>query len=379
MEKYINGAIKEAIQKGKVLMTKIPGARELGPYFPALATTANQEIIDIIMRLEYLHTDTDFNDPANIKQKFSQFKLLSGKLSSIENVVIAAMSRKDSEDDEFMNKLVYEICGEINYPLQNPVTSCLSQKYYHIYPGYNLLCIPLLEAEFLLHIPDIYHELGHPLLQLDNPKVEPFQNNLGYFNIEISSYFNEEIKRRTLNKAASTDFDSITIWRDSWLENWSTELFCDLFATFTLGPAYLWSNLHMCTKMSWDVYRLPTFQKSSHPPGEARMRACLYALEKMGGFESVVGEIKEKWEQFKKIIIQVIPDDFSVAVPDQLLQRAVDFCLTGITQIKCELAIPKTEKKVQTLLNEAWREFWKDTENFHEWERSRIKEFRKSM
>src|ERR1700676_1487870 len=162
MKNYINGAIKEAIWKGRALMAKIPGARNLGRYFTSLATVANREIDQLITELDYLYSDPDYNDVINIREKFSRFKQLSGRLSDIENVVIAAMSRK-AQDDEYVNELVYEICREINYPLQNPVASCLSQKYYHIYPDYNLICIPLLESEFVLHIPDIYHELGHPL------------------------------------------------------------------------------------------------------------------------------------------------------------------------------------------------------------------------
>ncbi|MGN6640000.1 MAG: hypothetical protein ACTHJ8_13915 [Mucilaginibacter sp.] len=377
MHNYINGAIREAIGKGRVLMAKIPGARELGLYFTALATTANREIEQIINELDYLYNDQDYNDPRNIRQKFLRFKQLSGKLSDIENVVIAAMSRKDN-DDEFVNKLVFEICKEINYPLQNPVASCLSQKYYHIYPAYNLLCIPLLESEFVLHIPDIYHELGHPLLQLDNPKTLAFQHNLGYFNIAVRQYFDDEIKRRELNKTTTNDFDSINVWKDCWLENWSMELFCDLFATFMLGPAYLWSNLHMCTKMSWEIFKTPIFQKMSHPPDEARMRAIFYGLELIGFAKEAV-EVKTKWDEFKDIIGQKMPQDFPIALPDQLLKKAAEFCLTGTQQIGCEIAQATAPGKVNKLLNESWKQFWVNPENFYEWERQTVADFKKEL
>jgi hypothetical protein len=113
--------------------------------------------------------------------------------SVVENYTAAdGGHRRKAADDEFVNKLVFEICNEINYPLPTPVASCLSQKYYHIYPDFNLLCIPLLESEFLLHIPYIYHEICHPLLSFDNPKVEPFQKNLGSFNVEVKKYFDEK-------------------------------------------------------------------------------------------------------------------------------------------------------------------------------------------
>src|ERR1700687_4856366 len=103
MINYINGAIKEGIEKGKVLMSKIPGAKDLGIYFSPLATVANGQIQDIIDALDYLYSDVDLGDKRNLKQKFARFRQLSGKLSEIENVVIAAMNRKTT-DDEFVNK-----------------------------------------------------------------------------------------------------------------------------------------------------------------------------------------------------------------------------------------------------------------------------------
>lgn len=378
MEDYINGAIKEAIGRGRALMEKIPGARNLGPYFSALAATANREIEQIIENLDYLYNDSDYNDPRSIREKFSGFKQLSGKLSTIENVVIAAMSRMSVEDDNFVNKLVQEICREINYPLPAPVTSCLSQKYYHIYPFYNLLCIPLLESNFILHLPDIYHELGHPLLELDNPKIEAFQKSLGYFLIEVRKHFDQEIARREANKSNENVFDSIFVWRDSWLENWATELFCDLFATYTLGPAFIWSNIHMCTKMSWEPYKIPTYQKTTHPPNEARMKTIIYGLEKIG-FKDEIPKIQNEWDDFKRIVGDERPQDFTIAAPEKLLKLAAEHCLVGTQQIKCEIAKKETADKVNSLLNGSWVEFWKDPAAFYEWEREKLKTFKSSL
>src|SRR5258706_2975428 len=103
MKNYINGAINEAVRKAKALKYKIPGARDLGVYFPSLATVAQREIDQITLELDFLYSDSDYNDPKNIRKKYQRFKTLSGKLSEIENVVIAAMSRK-ALDDEFVNK-----------------------------------------------------------------------------------------------------------------------------------------------------------------------------------------------------------------------------------------------------------------------------------
>lgn len=377
MVNYIDGAIREAVGRGRALMSKIPGSRKLGSHFSSLANFANNEIGEIIDALDRLYGDAGYNDPKNLKIKFSRFKMLSGMLAKIENVVIAAMSRK-SEDDDYVNKLVKEICNEINYPLPSPVASCLSQKYYHIYPEYGLICIPLLESEFVLHIPDLYHELGHPLIELDNPKVAKFRNNLGYFNLGVKQHFEKEISRREMNKISEDIHDPIYIYKDSWLQKWSVEIFCDLFATYTLGPAYLWSNLHMCSKMSWEVCKTPTHEISSHPAGDARMRCCLIALEQIG-FKDDSNEIKTKWNEFVQIVGQTRTEDYFIAYPEVILKSAAEFCLVGIKEIGCEIVTPITTDRVNRLLNDSWKQFWKDPKKFIEWERTAIDTFKEIL
>ena len=133
----------------------------------------------------------------------------------------------------------------------------------------------------------------------------------------------------------------------------------------------------MCTKLSWDVYKVPS-QKGAHPPGEARMKAALYGLELIG-FEDEAQVIKEKWEEFKKIIDQKKSSDFSIALPESLLKRAAEFCITGTKQIGCQIATKTTTDKVNLLLNNAWKEFWINPEAFFSWEQNAVKQFKESL
>lgn len=377
MINYIDGAIREGIERAKALWSKIPRAAGLGLYFTNLAAVANNEIQTLVRAFEQLYHDPDLSDERNLRQKFFRFKILSKELSEIENVLIAAMNRK-SDDDDFVNKITFEICKEINYPVQHPVASCLSQKYYHIFPRYNLLCIPLLEADFVLHLPDIYHELAHPLIEIDNPRVEPFRACLGRFNAVVRKYFDDEIRRRNLSKIVDPAVDPLLVYKDSWLENWSIELFCDLFATYTLGPAYAWSNLHMCAKMSWDIYRLPTVQKTTHPPDEARMKTILMGLTILGCNEDV-RDIGQKWEAFKAVVGQKRGPDFSTALPETLLRQAAEFCRIGTEKVECAIYIPENKGKVNILLNTCWKQFWKDPNAFAELEKEQLEKFKASI
>jgi hypothetical protein len=56
-----------------------------------------------------------------------------------------------------------DIAEELMFPLPAPVVSCQSHfsSYFHAFPGLNVLRVPLKEGHFLLHLPDLYHELGH--------------------------------------------------------------------------------------------------------------------------------------------------------------------------------------------------------------------------
>ena len=59
---------------------------------------------------------------------------------------------------------------------------------------------------------------------------------------------------------------------------WMVEFFCDLFAVYTLGPAYGWAHLHLSAKRGGDPFDVPMLSASSHPADDARMRVMLVAL-----------------------------------------------------------------------------------------------------
>ena len=162
MNKYINGTILEMLERVKTLKTKVPVNR-LPDGFKQLAVTANSEIDKFIFELEQLHKDPKFQVNSNQSFKLKLLQRLVYSIDILENTFIAILNRSTDEDEK-LTKLVDRICKEINYPLLAPVASRLSRNYYCIYPYFNLITIPLLESEFLLHLPDLYHELAHPLI-----------------------------------------------------------------------------------------------------------------------------------------------------------------------------------------------------------------------
>src|SRR6185503_21173573 len=96
--------------------------------------------------------------------RFRALRRTVGELDLVETQGIAALERSH-DDDLHMNQLLARICVEVRYPLPTPVVTTLSQAYFEMIHELNLLCVPLSEARFLLHLPDLFHEIAHPLLR----------------------------------------------------------------------------------------------------------------------------------------------------------------------------------------------------------------------
>lgn len=378
MREYVDGAIMESIQKSRVLKSKFPRAKDSSLYFDPLISKATIEIDLMIERLAGLLYDQDYSQPQNLKQKFGKFKSILSELHVLENVIVAAISRKH-DDDEYVNKLVRRVCTEIEYPVQPPVVSCLSQHYYRIFPYYNFMCMPLLEADFLLHLPDLYHELCHPLISVDNPTTEDLRISMGCLNRDIKKHFNQEVARLTLNKfGEKSKIQPYYVWRDSWIESWSEEFFCDLFATYTLGPAFVWSNLHMCAKMDWNLFGIPYYEKSSHPPAGARMQAMFYALDLIG-FTKEKTAIEREWKSFINVLDITPEPEYHIAIPDKFLQYAATYSLEGIQKLGCKIASEDNVALVIETLNAAWCEFWQNPSAFSDQEQKMVKMLKKAV
>lgn len=153
-----------------------------------------------------------------------------------------------------------------------------------MYPFIGLLAVPLAEPDFLLHLPDLYHEVAHPILSaVNNPKTDGFQSEFGKFIGIIIEFFAKrraEISRQTGPK--NQHMFEAGVLELYWVKHWSIELFCDLFATYTLGPAYAWSHLHLTAATDADPFAVKLGKLASHPTNSARMEVILEALGRLG-------------------------------------------------------------------------------------------------
>ena len=107
-------------------------------------------------------------------ERIRLFRRLRADLTNVETTAVAALTRSHT-DDAALSGLVADIHREINCPLAAPTVTCLSRAYFSINLDFRLLEVPLAESDFLLHLPDLYHEIAHPLItEENNPVIEPY-------------------------------------------------------------------------------------------------------------------------------------------------------------------------------------------------------------
>ncbi len=352
------------LERVKSLKTKIP-TQDLPDCFHQLAANCTNDIDNVIYALEQFITNPKYLVISNQSRKLIDFQEVVKYTDYLENKIIAPLSRWGN-DDLKITKFIQKVCTEIKYPLLSPVASRLSQEYYCIDTKFNHMRVPLLESEFLLHIPDLYHELAHPIIAMTNdPRVSKFQDCLGQFISYAENHCQREINIYMKNNGHE-EAGYLDLFNQSWV-NWGIELFCDLFAIYTLGPAYAWANLHLCVKRGSNPFETPYFETSSHPADDARMQVMLHGLDLIG-FKTEAKAISKYWHKYILLNGNETTSNFKMAFPKEILEHCAAMALEGTKAIKCEIANPDLENEIYNLLNTAWSKFINDPKEYIDWE-----------
>lgn len=369
MDDYLKGAAAQLIERGRVLTAKIP--RDLPRDYDTLAQTSRQKINAQLDHLKELSESSLFTQPSYRAERLRLFKRIVAEMDILETVAIAALDRAKT-DDHRLNALLERIALEIRFPLVTPVVTTLSQQYFHIYPDLNLMCVPLTEGQFLLHLPDLYHELAHPLLvEQNDPLIEPFQEHFLNALRDVLKYLGQEQSKEDRRRGPIQPRFLLRAWEKAWVKYWMTEFFCDLFATYTLGPAFAWSHLHLVAKRGANPFDVPLTSLSSHPADDARMRAMLCALD-TAGFAPESSQILKRWQTFIANSGAKPEPEYHRCYPETIIHTLAERAKEGVIGTQVRIASPKTTDPVHTLLNDAWKTFWKDPQSYVSWERESV-------
>lgn len=348
-------------------------SKDLSNEQTVLATKCQTVLNDSQQKLEKLTEDLSSRQKENRNQLLREFQRIIRDVEYVETVGIAALERSN-EVDEKLNFLLKKIRREINYPLPLPPSvTATSKEYFYVHTrfDFNLICVPPGERNSFLHLPDLYHELAHPLLTEKNlTKIKPFQDGLKTVKGIILRHFTTEILERSRRRGPDTT-QFAEIWLQNWYQYWATEFFCDLFAVFALGPAFVWSHYNLCAKKTENPFEISK-NFSSHPADEARMSLMLFALDRIG-FVAAANEIESKWNEFTVSTEAQKEIEFDQCYPRKLIGEVEEIAFQSIKKIGLRVASPDTKDFVHNLLNSAWEKFWEDRDSFTDWQTEEIK------
>ncbi len=378
IERYINAAIRQAQERAKILKGKISQTLQ-APELIALHQTCQDRIDQTINDLEVLLTDPIITRKDLVRERIRLFRRILADLALLETTAIAALTRFH-EDDIALSKIVFHIHQEINYPLPPPTVTCLSREYFSINTSLRLLEVPLAESDFLLHLPDLYHEIAHPLIATrNNPRIAPYQTEYGKFLALVTHHFESERAANIRSTGPKEYFrHALDLLEYFWIRGWANEIFSDLFAVYTLGPAYAWAHFHLTAGRDVDPYDVQFAAVMSHPPDQARMEATLIGLDLIG-FKKQAVEIQQKWEALIKATGVKPTPMYRRACPKELLERAAIHAYEGINKIGCHIVHNGTSNPIHDLLNTAWEHFWANLDAYHAWERNAIAKLKEGV
>lgn len=365
---YLNGAIPQLKARARHVLSLVPSG--LGRDVDALVGQCRTRLIELQEALEELAQSPVYLKPENQNIRLRRYRRAIEDLDLIESVIVAALNRWRDQDHR-MNQLAYAIAQEINFPLITPTVSCTSpyQHYFRTYTTWSLIVVPLAEGQFLLHLPDLYHEFAHALLDSDaDPRLDGFQAAFKNALMHAWRYTAEETAKeeRKNGPPAEAYQRYIRTWEVSWL-SWMTEFFCDLYATYLLGPAFAWAHYHLCAGNGAHPYLIPLVRESSHPADDARMRVMLMALDKMR-FTAEKNAIEAHWNNLLRVDNVRPSAEYNRCFPDHLLAEIANQARVAVTAVGGEIAKPGSLKPIAVVLNEAWNQFWTQPENYVVWE-----------
>ena len=368
---YLQGTLPQLVARARLLKAKIP--RRLPRDYDVLIRSCDYELDAIIARLRKLQGPVNGGSVLLHHVQLRKFRRAAADLDHIETTGIAALNRAQ-DDDHHANRLLYGICREIDYPWTTPTVTTLSTGYFYIVTRLNLMFIPPAEGNFLLHLPDLYHELAHPLLmRRDDPVLDRLGNCYLQCTAQVHDYFASKRDIEGGRRGPQEFKDMLDVWEILWIKYWLVEFFCDLFAVATLGPAFAWSHLHLYMKTGSDAFAVPSGGRiATHPADDARMRAVLMLLRKIG-FRDAAEDIGARWNKALRLSDNAKVPDYAHCYPEELIDCVVEMALLGVQKVECRTAAPNVKDPIHCLLNEAWERFWSDPENYHRWESGAVK------
>jgi hypothetical protein len=365
MDEYLQPALADLQERIRQLKGLIPP--NLGRDVATLERTCRDLLDRAVAECVALGDGATWVNPRHSSIRMRRYRRVVEDIAWIESTGINALQRWQATDDR-LNRLIERIAREIHFPLPSPVVACLAQAHYEIDTKLGLLVVPPADGLFLLHLPDVYHELSHLLLDEESDaRLAPLQDAYLRAWNAARSYLRAELRVESNQTRRPESFKlELRAWMESW-RAWTLELFCDAFAAATLGPAYAWSHLHLTAKSDAEMFAVPKLLSTSHPCAAARMELVLQVLQ-LGGFGSDVIRVRTRWEELVASVGGSETPSYRRCYPSDILLRVAQEARSATQTVGCVLADPAAPKPIEGVFSAAWDEFWNAPADFADWE-----------
>jgi len=380
MKDYFKAIILEQINRGLRLKELVPHPLRYAE-LSSLADRCSRIIDANIQQLTFLLKELDKRDENDTRDIFRGIRRCAREIELVEYFGISALYYETPEIG-YLNKLVFQIHQEINLPLTPPSVACISTKYYYFNPFTNVIFVPVGESRFLLHLPDVFHEIGHEVLSSKENELRLKKVNESYSMAikKITDYYHDLLTRKARETGPRTIPMLIAHIHSQWKTYWINEFFSDLFALYTLGPAYAWSHFHLVTKKSEDVYEFSPILPQSHPSDDSRMRMLAIGLDKLG-FKDEAMSILSKWNGMPFVVNTRPVVEYQYAYTNNLMNEIAELFLMGLRESQFSIVSPEkletqNPDSIVSLLNEAWALFWNNPDAFRDWEEKTIQKLK---
>lgn len=381
MQQYIGALIGEQIDRGYSLKKLIKHPLKY-PELGRLAQTCEAIIDRNIEYLNFLLRELESTDEEGLRQIFRGLRSSIREIEAVERYGINVLYAPTQEIG-YLNKLIYKIHQEINLPLTPPSAACIATGYYSYYGLTNIILVPVGETDFLLHTPDFFHEIGHAVIsKLNEAKLRELQEAFDKI-IELIANHYHELYLRKKRETCPPEIPMLIMHIHSQWKNWIEEFFCDLFALYTLGPAYAWSHLHLTVKSSENVYRFSKYASSTHPSDDARMKILHMGLQLLG-FKEESKAIMAQWSKLPTVLMAKPVPEYLYAYPEELMKDIASLILKGMqdsnfTILTLQKLKTAKEEDIVKILNEVWNLFWQNPGSFRKWEEENIQKLKASL
>lgn len=304
-------------------------------------------------------TITSSQSEIPLKTVLLSYRDLRRTLDAIEEKFVGHIVRYN-KSDLFFTRLAEVLWEETNLSDLPPIGVTNTEGYFCTWASMGIIFSPPSAEHNLLIFPDLYHEFGHILQQ----QIKFYGNN---FRAELKSHI-AELKNQIRRIGRPMELKIIDDINYKWGEYWAEEAACDTLATWVIGPAYGWCNLHLCLQNSTSY-----IHEGKHPADAARTKHILRVLRRRG-FSADADAIEKLWKSFNNISQQspsnyyqdYHPDGLFTAVMEDVEQSIKDNNIVGIEE----------GSPMIMLFDQAWKVFNESPETYNEWEEKTIAELK---